>query len=173
MTNEGCHKAALKLWASKTISDPLTEVLMKFQPFHRWMEKSHIEPAVKDRYLSVSLQTIPASYCNVARLWFPDPMRPTSCLFVTLVLIFLGVGQVQWDFHRLVFLLYTCMVFLYIHMKDCAFTCSCLDCHPHILNKALKNPKDTEWEKSFWRGMEKKERHLNSIRVSEWLEIPN
>lgn len=144
MTNEGCHKAALKLWASKTISDPLTEVSWSFS-LSIADGITHWIPAVKDRYLSVSLQTIPASYCNVARLWFygrtggPDATA-TSCLFVTLVLIFWGgwlVRLFQWDFHRLVFgVVY--MHDIYIYMEDCAFTCSCLDCHPDILNEAFK-----------------------------------
>lgn len=32
----------------------------------------------------------------------------------------------------------TCMIYIYIYMEDCAFTCSCLDCHPDILNEAFK-----------------------------------
>lgn len=65
--------------------------------------------------------------------------RPAVCLLRWCWFFWGGwlVRLFQWDFHRLVFgVVY--MHDIYIYMEDCAFTCSCLDCHPDILNEAFK-----------------------------------
>ena len=109
MTNEGCPMHSnFEQELSVTLWPKFHEVSWT----DRWW--NHTLPALKDRYLSVSLQTIPASYCNVARLWFPDHMRPTSCLLLRAVFFWGWSGAVR--FHRLVFLLYTYMMYIYIYM---------------------------------------------------------
>ena len=100
--------------------------------------------------------------------------RPAVCLLRWCWFFWGGwlVRLFQWDFHRLVFgVVY--MHDIYIYGRLCIYL-QLPGLSPWYFEWSLKkNPKDTEWEKSFWSGMEKKERHLNSIHVSEWLEIPN